>query len=128
MYRAITAIAFCAWAGLAQAHEMTPTYPEMTYSHLSGVKKTTVRIFNKREEISYYQLQVFDSEFNPISFATSNAVVRIPYLQHLTVEIYIRAADLDRAHYICSESKLRREEAVKTRIASRICSKIKKAE
>lgn len=126
MHRTIITAVACAWGALAQAHEMTPTYPEMSYSHLSGIKKTTLQLFNKREEIQFYEISVFDSEFNAIPFATPSRVLRIPYLQRATVEIYIRNSDLDRAHYICSESKVSAEQSVKTRIASRICSKIKK--
>jgi hypothetical protein len=126
MYRTISVIALCAWASSAQAHEMIPTYPKMSYSHLSGVLKTSVQLFNKREEIEFYEIGVFDADFNPVDFATSNRVVRLPHLQQTTLEIYIRESDSDVALYICSESKLRKGDAVKTRIASRICSKIKK--
>lgn len=126
MYRTISIIALCAWASSAQAHEMIPTYPKLNYSHLSGVVKTSVQLFNKREEIEFYEIGVFDTDFNPIPFATSSRVVRLPHLQRVTLEIYIRESDRDAALYICSESKLRKGDEVKTRIASRICSKIKK--
>lgn len=127
MYRTISTIVLCVWAANAQAHEMTPTYPEMRHSHIEGVSRTTLQIFNKRAEIEFYELGVFDADFNPVQFASIQRIVRIPHLQNATVDIYIRRVDLDRATYICSESKLRRDSAVKTRISSRICSKIKKA-
>lgn len=126
MYRAIAALILS--ASCASAHEMTPTYPEMRPSHLSGVVRTTMQIFNKREEIEYYQFGVFDEDFKPVPFASTTAVAHIPYLSYAAVDIYIRRSDLDRALYICSESKLRQNSEVKTRISSRICSKIKKAD
>jgi hypothetical protein len=32
---------------VAHAHEMTPTYPKLEPSHLDGVVKTTMQMFNK---------------------------------------------------------------------------------
>lgn len=126
MHRTISVVLLCAWAGFAQAHEMVPTYPKMSYSHISGVVKTTVQLFNKREEIQYYELGVFDESFFPVPFVTPLKVLKVPYLTHASADIYIRQRDVDRAVYICSESKLLRDAELKTRIASRICSKIKK--
>jgi hypothetical protein len=126
MYRSITILALVLLSGTASAHDMTPTYPEMTPSHLRGVVKTTLHIFNKREEIEYYQFGVFDNDFNPIPFVSPSPMLRVPYLQHAETEIYIRRSNLEQATYICSESKLRRDSEIKTRISSRICSKIKK--
>jgi hypothetical protein len=125
MYRTIAALILS--ATVASAHEMTPTYPEMRASHLSGVVKATMHLFNKREEIEYYQFGVFDENFKPVPFASATVVMKVPYLSHATVDIYIRRSDLDRALYICSESKLPRGSELKTRVSSRICSKIKKA-
>jgi hypothetical protein len=109
----------------AVAHEMTPTYPKLVPSHLQGVVKTTMEIFNKRNDVEYYEIGVFDKDFNPIPFVSSYRVVHLKYLGHLKFDIYIREKDKDRAVYICSRSKLRKGDEVRTAVSSRICSKIK---
>ena len=107
------------------AHEMTPTYPKLTPSHLDNVYKTTMEMFNKRDDVEYYEIGVFDAEWKPIPFVTSYEIIRIRYLGHVTFDVYIRKSDVSRATYICSISKLRKEDLTKTRVSSRICSKFK---
>ena len=109
----------------AFAHEMTPTYPKLEPSHLDGVVKTTMQLFNKRADVEYYEIGVFDKDFNPIPFVTSYSILKIEYLGQVTFDIYIRRVDQDRAVYICSRSKLRKDNTARTAISSRICSKIK---
>ena len=109
----------------ALAHEMTPTYPKLTPSHLDNVYKTTMEMFNKREEVEYYEIGVFDEEWNPIPFVTKYEILKIRYLGHVTFDVYIRKQDVSRATYICSISKLRKKDTTRTAIASKICSKFK---
>jgi len=109
----------------AHAHEMTPTYPKWKHSHLSGVLKTKMEMFNKREDVEYYEIGVFDKDFNPVPFVSAYSVVKLKYLGHLVFEVYINERSKDKAVYICSKSKLRKGEAVRTAISSRICSKFK---
>jgi hypothetical protein len=109
----------------AFAHEMTPTYPKLVPSHLQGVWKTTMEMFNKRNDVEYYEIGVFDKDFKPIPFVSSYKVVHLSYLGHLSFDIYIREIDKERVTYICSRSKLRKDDKVRTAISSRICSKIK---
>jgi len=109
----------------ALAHEMTPTYPKLEPSHLDNVYKTTMEMFNKREEVEYYEIGVFDAEWKPIPFVTKYEIIKIRYLGHVTFDIYIRKQDVSRATYVCSMSKLRKDGTTKTAIASRICSKFK---
>lgn len=109
----------------AHAHDMTPTYPKLTYSHLDGVVKTTMSIFNKRQDVQHYEIKVFDKDFNSIPFVTSQSVIKLDYLSKVNFDVYIRKADASRATYICSISKLRKDQAVRTAVSSRICSKIK---
>jgi len=33
------------------SHEMTPTYPSWSISHIEGVQKTRMAIFNKRSDV-----------------------------------------------------------------------------
>lgn len=109
----------------AHAHDMTPTYPKLTHSHLDGVVKTTMSIFNKRQDVQHYEIKVFDKDFQSIPFVTSQSVIRLDYLSKTTFDVYIRKADASRAVYICSLSKLQKDSTVRTAVSSRICSKIK---
>ena len=109
----------------AFAHEMTPTYPKLEQSHLDGVLKTTMQMFNKRGDVEYYEIGVFDKDFKPVPFVTAYNVIKIEYLGHVTFDVYIRKSDKDKAVYICSKSKLRKDSNIRTAISSRICSKIK---
>jgi len=107
------------------AHEMTPTYPKLSPSHLDNVYKTTMEMFNKRDDVEYYELGVFDKEWNPVPFVTSYNIIKLRYLGHVTFDIYIRKDDVSRAEYVCSKSKLRKDSDTKTAITSRICSRFK---
>lgn len=110
----------------ASAHEMTPTYPKLEPSHLDGVVKTTMSMFNKRQDVEYYEIGVFDLEFKPVPFVTSYNIIKLDYLGHVTFDVYIRKSDIDRAAYVCSRSKLRKDKQVRTAVTSTICSKFKK--
>lgn len=107
------------------AHEMTPTYPSLIPSHLDNVYKTTMQMFNKRNDVEYYEIGVFDSDFKPIPFVTAYRILNIQYLGRVTFDVYIRKSDLGRATYVCSRSKLRKDSSARTAISSRICSKFK---
>lgn len=107
------------------AHEMTPTYPNLSPSHVKDVFHTTMELFNRRQEVEFYEIGVFDSEFNPIPFVSSYKIIRVDYLDKVTFDIYIRKTDVSRSTYICSRSKLRKDDDIRTAISSRICSKFK---
>jgi len=108
-----------------QAHEMVPTYPRLEQSHLDNILKTTMKMFNKRADVEYYEIGVFDKDFNPVPFVSAYNVFKLEYLGHVTFDIYIRASDRNRAVYVCSKSKLRKDSDTKTAISSKICSKFK---
>lgn len=122
----IAGIALVLFASVSQAHEMTPTYPTLGPSHIDGLYKTTMQMFNKRADVEYYEIGVFDKDFNSIPFVSSYNVIKIKYLGHVTFDVYLRKADVERATYVCSKSKLRKEDITRTAIASKICSKFKK--
>jgi len=124
MYRTIIAVIL--WAGQLSAHEMTPTYPKMRLSYLEGAYETTMSIFNRRPEVRFYQIDVFDESFEPIPFATSYRIIQVEHLQRAQFDVYIRRVDLENATYICTSSKIARSDSSRTAIASRICSKIRK--
>ena len=109
----------------AQAHEMVPTYPRLKPAHVDGLLVTTMKMFNKRADVEYYEVGVFDKDFNPVPFVTTYNVFKLEYLGHVTFDIYIRASDRSKAEYICSRSKIRKDSDTKTAISSKICSRIK---
>ena len=119
---------FVIWFMLAlpvYAHEMVPTYPRFEQSHMDGLIKVTMKMFNKRADVEYYEIGVFDKDFNPIPFVSAYNVFKLEYLGHVTFDVYIRASDKKRAVYICSRSKIRKDSNTKTAISSKICSKFK---
>ena len=113
------------WAVQATAHEMTPTYPKLRPSHLDNVYVTTMEMFNKRQDVEYYEIGVFDGEWKPIPFVSKYEIIKLKYLGHVKFDVYINNDDKKRAVYICSKSKIRKEEITRASIDSRICSKFK---
>jgi hypothetical protein len=114
--------------GYANAHQFTPTYPELTPSYMEGIWTTDLKLFNAREEISYYQINVLDKDMLNVPFATNGERIRkIEYSSTEDIIIYVRESDRDRVVYICSESKVLGEDVSiqRTNVVSRICSKVK---
>lgn len=113
-------------SGYVSAHEWTPTYPELTRSHVEGILKTEMFLFNSRKDVGFYEINVWDSEWNSVSFAAESRIISLDYLGRKKITIYIRERDKDRVTYICSKSKLVSEGVSKSSVSSRICSKIKR--
>lgn len=110
----------------ASAHEMVPTYPVLKQSYMDGLYVTTMTMFNKRPEVEYYEIGVYDSNWDPIDFVSNYKIWKIPFLTTVSFDIYFRAEDKYKVTYICSRSKLRKSEKSRTAVSSRICSKVKK--
>lgn len=108
----------------AIAHEMIPTYPKLRVSHLENLYVTTMQMFNKRADVEFYEIDVLDKYFNPIPFVSTSKVINLKHLEKITFDVYIRKEDAKRAMYICSSSKLSRNNTTRTAISSKICSKI----
>ena len=108
-----------------KAHEWTPTYPELTQSYVDSVLVTEMELWNGRPDVEYYQINVWDSDWNPVPFAVSQRIIRVKYLSRASVNVYVRKSDSEKVTYICSKSKLVKDSGTKALIASRICSKIK---
>lgn len=106
------------------AHEMTPAYPEVKPSHVSGVVKVEMSLFNSREEIQWYQIELFDLNWTNIPFASSYRIINIGYKERKSFDVYIRKADMDEAVYLCTTSKVRKSSKSRTLISSRICSRL----
>ena len=118
-------IVFAMFYSQASAHEMTPTYFELSQSYIDNVLKTTIELFNRREDVKYYEINVYDKDWKEIPFVTTNKIVHLEYLAKESIDIYIRKSDRDKVAYICTLSKFIKSSESKTNVASRICSKIK---
>jgi len=113
------------FATQAYAHEMTPTYFELKPSLYDNVYVTQLSLFNKRQDVEYYEVNVYDENFNPIAFATKDKVLKVPTYGKSTLEIYVRRKDVDEVTYVCTQSMLLKENVGSTGVTSRICSRLK---
>lgn len=110
----------------ALSHEMTPTYPELRPSYIDGLYSTDIKLFNRRDDVVYYDISVYDKDWNTVPFASQDKLIKIQYLEKKDFEIYIRSSDYNRVEYICTTSKLLKDNIGSTAVTSRICSKIKR--
>lgn len=111
------------------AHQLTPTYPVFAPSFVDGVLQTKMELFNSRREVEYYELGVFDANWKAVAFATEEGkILRIRYLETKRINVYIKVEEIKSIHYICTESRLRREDvaAAGTAVSSKICSKVRR--
>ena len=104
---------------------MTPTYPEWKMSFIPSAKMTTMQVFNKRADVQWYQIGVFDKDWNSIPFVTRYKIVRVKYLSRVKFDVYVNNEDTKQTEYICSTSKLRGNDDFKPIVESRICSRFK---
>ena len=127
MYRSVIISIFLMLISFSSySHEMTPTYPKFKDSFMDGLLVTEMEIFNKRRDVDYYEIGVFDKDFKAIPFVSSYTVYKVDYLQTVSVEIYVRRNDEPQITYICSRSKVLEQRVSNTSIASTICSKIRR--
>jgi len=103
------------------SHEMTPTYPIFTDSFMAGISVTTMNLFNKRTDVSYYEIGVFTKEWEPIPFVSQYTVIPMEYLDTVAFDVYVSNLSLGSVEYICSVSQL----AVGSTVSSKICSRVK---
>ena len=107
--------------GSAAAHEMTPTYPTFSESFMAGISVTTLNIFNKRTDVSYYEIGVFTEEWEPVPFVSQYTVIPMEYLDTVAFDVYVSNLSLNSVEYICSVSQIQ----VGATVSSKICSRIK---
>ena len=115
---------FLLWSFSTSAHEMTPAYPEVKPSHVSGVVKVEMSLLNSREEIEWYQIELFDLNWTNIPFASSYRIINIGYKERKSFDVYIRKSDMDEAVYLCTTSKVRKTSKSRTLVSSKICSRL----
>ena len=117
-------IALLAFVSGAYAHEMTPTYFDIKPSFVDGISVVEMSFWNRRQDIEYYEIDVFDKDWKPIPFAASNRLLYVEYLNKKNFDIYVKDDDKNDVHYICTVSKILKSSETSTGIASRICSKV----
>jgi len=115
----------CLFGFKSNAHEMTPAYPVLDSSYINGVVVAKMKLFNRREDVEYYQIEVFTEDWKPVSFATTARVLKVDYNKNKLFDVYIRFVDVKRARYICTTSKIFKGGNQETLVSSMICSKIK---
>jgi len=103
---------------------MTPAYPVVKPSHVAGVVKVEMSLLNSREEIEWYQIELFDLNWTNIHFASSYRIINIGYKERKSFDVYIRKSDMDEAVYLCTTSKVRKTSKSRTLVSSRICSRL----
>lgn len=115
---------FLLWSFSTSAHEMTPAYPVVKPSHVDGVVKVEMSLLNSREEIEWYQIELFDLNWTNIPFASSYRIINIGYKERKSFDVYIRKSDMDEAVYLCTTSKVRKTSKSRTLVSSKICSRL----
>ena len=124
MYRQVI-IALCLCSSL-HAHEMTPAYPKLKSSYVEGVSVTNLKLFNRRNDVSWYKIGVCTDQWHLVPFSYTANVIEVGCNKIKSFDVYIRSRDIAKAVYICTESKVFKSKDQVTLVASRICSKIKK--
>lgn len=126
LYHTFLVFALTLFGGHVSAHQFTPTYPKFEPSFIDGVMQTKMELFNKRQDVQYYEIGVFDKDWTKITFASSDSkILQVTYLQTKSIDIYVKSQDVGRVVYICTESRLFKDSARETLISSKICSKVK---
>ena len=59
----------------AAAHELTPTYPEFKPHIVDGVYYAKLHMWNRREDVIYYEISVHDVEWNKIPFHSNKKIM-----------------------------------------------------
>ena len=108
----------------AQAHEQTPAYPKVVPSHVKGVVKVQLQLLNRRKEINYYEIGLFDKDFNELDFSAQNKIIKIGYGEKTDFDVYLRKSDLNKAVYICTASKILKSNKSRAIVSSIVCSKL----
>ena len=110
-------------SGYASAHELTPTYPELRPSYMNDILEAKVKMWNARVDVEYYKIEVTDENWNDVPFITTEKVFRLNYLGRKDISIFL--PNDTSARYICTRSMLEKENASRSIISSKVCSKIK---
>ena len=110
-------------SGFSGAHELTPTYPELRSSYMEGVLEVKLKMWNARVDVEYYKIEVTDEDWNDVPFITNEKVFKLEHFGRKNISIFL--PNDTSATYICTRSMLEKENASKSIISSKVCSKIK---
>jgi len=108
------------------AHEQTPTYFKVMPSEYNDIYYTDIKVFNRRNDVKFYAIEVYDEEWNPVAYGASNRVFRLEYLKRKQMRVYFREVDKDKVVYVCTKSKIAKKSSSRTAVSSRICSKVER--
>ena len=106
-------------------HMYSASFKYSLLIYTSNFTRFKYLIFNKRADVKWYQIGVFDKEWNLLPFVTRYKILKVKYLSRVKFDVYISDEYLDNAEYICSTSKLRGNDNFKPIVESRICSRFK---
>lgn len=123
MYSSLKFLPLLFVSGYVSAHELTPTYPELRFSYVTGVVSARLKMWNARMDVNYYQIEVSDADWNPVPFVTDERLFKLSYGERRDIEVFL-PIDTS-ATYICTRSMLDKEKMQRTVISSKVCSKIK---
>jgi hypothetical protein len=107
----------------AAAHEMVPAYLKLEPAPVDKVYMTSFEMFNRRNDVDYYSVSVYDQNWNKVPFASFDRVFKLEHLKKKEITVYIKQNDISVATYVCTSSKLYPGKGAA--VSSRICSKIK---
>jgi hypothetical protein len=107
----------------ALSHEMVPAYLKLKPAPVDKVYMTSFKMFNRRNDVDYYSVSVYDQNWNSVPFASFDRVFKIEHLRKKEITVYIKESDIPVATYVCTSSKLYPGKGAA--VTSRICSKIK---
>ena len=119
-------IAAALLANSAAAHEMTPTYLKFKPSYVDDVYVTSISVWNRRNDVEYYEISVVDENWHPIAFATKERILKLSYLNKTKIDVYIKKEDIKNIEFICTSSKQLKSDVKSTGIKSMICSRIER--
>ena len=110
-------------SGSLEAHELTPTYPELRSSYMNDIYEVKLKMWNARSDVEYYKIEVTDEDWNDVPFITTEKVFRLEHFGRRDISIFLPSDTT--ATYICTRSMLEKGNASKSIISSKVCSKIK---
>lgn len=119
-------LAVALFASSATAHEMTPTYLKFKPSYIEGVAVTTIEMWNRRNDVEYYEISVVDEMWNGIPFATKSRIIKLSHLSRSKIDIYVKKEDVKNIEFVCTSSKQLKSDVKSTGVKSMICSKIER--
>lgn len=112
-------------ASVSNAHELTPTYPQLKPSVIDGAVVAEMKLWNRRKDVRYYEITVHDKDWNNVPFAAVERLMNVEYNEMVNFGVFLKKESVRKVTYICTTSKQLKEDVESTGLMTRICSKIK---